>query len=69
MNRPTIKVWETTFPLDCAGSEQKKQMVHVKMNIIANTTVRGGEMVLKIDDKMNTVNGTKRERGNENKKK
>lgn len=53
--------------------QNKKQMVYVKMNIIANTTVRGGEMIIftfmKTDDKMNTVNGTKQESGNENKTK
>jgi len=58
------KVWETTFPLDCAGSEQnkKKQMVYVKMNIIANN--QETYQVLKTDDKMSTAVGTKQERGN-----
>lgn len=47
LNRPPIKVCDKTFPFDCAvQNKKKKQMVHVKMYIIANTTARGGEMIV-----------------------
>lgn len=43
---PLIKVWNTTNCFGLRRFRTKKQMVHVKMYIIANTTVRGGEVVV-----------------------
>lgn len=71
MNRPDIKVWDTTFPLDCVGSEPKKAdgLCKNEYHSKYHSEGRRNDHVLKIDDKMNTVNGTKQESGNENKTK